>query len=68
MEKILTQEEIDALFRATQKGQIPSGATRGARKNVSKFDLREISQINKDQVRALSGLQADHSCAQGGDR
>ena len=24
MEKILTQEEIDALFRATQKGQIPA--------------------------------------------
>lgn len=56
MEKILTQEEIDALFRATQKGQIPSGARREAQKNVSRFNLREISQINKDQVRALSTL------------
>ena len=53
MEKILTQDEIDALFRATQKGQIPSGEKRVAQKNVSKFNLREISQINKDQVRAL---------------
>jgi flagellar motor switch protein FliM len=56
MEKILTQEEIDALFRATQKGQIPFGASKKAQKNVSKFNLREISQINKDQVRALSTL------------
>jgi flagellar motor switch protein FliM len=56
MEKILTQEEIDALFRATQKGQIPSGAKREVQKNVSKFNLREISQISKEQVRALSAL------------
>jgi len=56
MEKILTQEEIDALFRASQKGQIPKGADRAAHKNVSKFNLREISQINKEQVRAFSTL------------
>jgi flagellar motor switch protein FliM len=56
MEKILTQEEIDALFRATQKGQVAPGGKREAQKNVSKFNLREISQINKDQVRALSTL------------
>jgi flagellar motor switch protein FliM len=56
MEKILNQEEIDALFRATQKGQISSQAPRATRKNVSKFNLREISQINKEQVRALSAL------------
>jgi flagellar motor switch protein FliM len=56
MEKILNQEEIDALFRATQKGQIQPAAHRGAQKNVTKFNLREISQINKDQVRALSTL------------
>jgi flagellar motor switch protein FliM len=56
MEKILTQEEIDALFRATQKGQIAPGAKTQAQKDVSKFNLREISQINKDQVRALSTL------------
>jgi flagellar motor switch protein FliM len=56
MEKILTQEEIDALFRASQKGQIAGPASQDLKKNVSKFNLREISQINKDQVRALSTL------------
>jgi len=55
MEKILTQEEIDALFRATQKGQIPAGK-QAPQKNVSKFNVREITQITKDQVRALSAL------------
>jgi flagellar motor switch protein FliM len=56
MEKILTQDEIDALFRATQKGQIPAGGQGAPQRNVSKFNLREISQINKEQVRALSAL------------
>jgi len=56
MEKILTQDEIDALFRATQKGQIPAGEQKAAQKNVTKFNVREISQINKEQVRALSTL------------
>ena len=56
MEKILSQEEIDALFRATQKGLAPSGEKRVTQKNISKFNLREISQINKEQVRALSAL------------
>lgn len=56
MEKILTQEEIDALFRASQKGQISAAGKEAPRKNVSKFNVREISQITKDQVRALSAL------------
>jgi len=56
MEKILSQEEIDALFRATQKGHLPSKVSREPQKSVSQFNLREISQINKDQVRALSTL------------
>jgi flagellar motor switch protein FliM len=56
MEKILTQEEIDALFRATQKGQVSPGPKKASQRNVTKFNLREISQINKDQVRALSTL------------
>ena len=56
MEKILNQEEIDALFRATQKGQIPAGTGAAARRNIVKFSLRETSQINKEQVRALSAL------------
>ncbi len=56
MEKILTQDEIDALFRATQKKLVPAGGKPAERKNVTKFNLREISQINKEQVRALSAL------------
>jgi flagellar motor switch protein FliM len=56
MEKILNQEEIDALFRATQKGQIPPGGATAPRRNVVKFNLRETSQINKEQVRALSAI------------
>ncbi len=56
MEKILNQEEIDALFRATMKGQVASEKTRAPQKSVANFNLREISQINKEQVRALSTL------------
>jgi len=56
MEKILNQEEIDALFRATQKGQISGRDKKAIQKNISNFNLRETSQINKDQVRALSNL------------
>ena len=57
MEKVLNQEEIDALFRATQKGEISGASARVVQKAVSNFNLREISQINKDQVRALSTLR-----------
>jgi len=56
MEKILNQEEIDALFRATRKGQLSSGKKQASQKVVTEFSLRETSQINKDQVRALSNL------------
>jgi flagellar motor switch protein FliM len=56
MEKILNQEEIDALFRATQKGQIPAAGKQAPQKNITNFNLRETSQINKEQVRALSTL------------
>jgi flagellar motor switch protein FliM len=56
MEKILTQEEIDALFRATQKGQISGGPAVADRRHVTKFDLRVVGQINKEQVRSLSTL------------
>jgi flagellar motor switch protein FliM len=56
MQKILNQEEIDMLFRAAQKGQVPGGPVPAAKFNVSKFDIREVGQINKDQVRALTVL------------
>lgn len=56
MEKILNQEEIDALFRAAQKGKIPDSTGRPLQKLVAKLNLRETSQINKEQVRAVSAL------------
>ena len=56
MEKILNQEDIDMLFRAAQKGQVPLGAAPPTKKNVIKFDIREVGQISKEQVRALSNL------------
>jgi flagellar motor switch protein FliM len=55
MEKILSQEEIHALFRATQQGQIAS-AGKTEQKNVQKFDIRVVGQISKDQMRSLSAL------------
>ena len=55
MEKILNQEEIDLLFQAAQKGNV-AGAGAAAAKQVSKFDIREVGQINKEQVRAVSIL------------
>jgi flagellar motor switch protein FliM len=56
VEKILSQDEIDALFRATQSGQLSASAARMERRNVQSFDLRAIGQISKDQMRALSIL------------
>lgn len=55
MEKILNQEEIDLLFRAAQTGKLGSTVA-AAPKQISKFDIRQVGQINKEQVRALSSL------------
>jgi len=49
MEKILTQEEIDALFRGTQQGQISATSSKASQRIVQKFDPRVIGQISKDQ-------------------
>ncbi len=55
MEKVLNQEEIDMLFRAAQKGQAaPTPASET--KKVTRFDIRQVGQISKEQVRALSLL------------
>ena len=56
MEKILTQEQIDALFRATQKGQIPADGVKAKPKNISNFDIRTAGQVDKNQVRPLSAI------------
>lgn len=55
MEKVLNQEEIDMLFRAAQKGQAPAPPLADTKK-VTRFDIRQVGQISKDQVRALSLL------------
>jgi flagellar motor switch protein FliM len=56
MEKILSQEEIDALFRATQKGQVAVSRAKIVQKDITKFDIRASGQISKEQVRSLSAL------------
>jgi flagellar motor switch protein FliM len=63
MEKILNQEEIDALFRAAQEQGRASGArprlgeAGGARPRVVVVrDFRQAGQISKEQVRAVSML------------
>lgn len=55
MEKVLNQEEIDMLFRAAQKGQATPPPAIEAKK-VTRFDIRQVGQISKEQVRALSLL------------
>lgn len=55
MDKILNQEDIDALFRAARNGPVKKGPAPAERK-VTKFDIRKVGQINKEQMRALSVL------------
>lgn len=54
MEKILTQEEIDQLFRAAQGGAQP--ALRAPERIVKECDFRQAGQLNKDQVRQVTLL------------
>jgi flagellar motor switch protein FliM len=56
MEKILSQEEIDALFQATRRGQIAASPAKVEQRAVQKFDLRLIGQVSRDQMRSLSVL------------
>jgi flagellar motor switch protein FliM len=53
MEKVLNQEEIDAMFRAA-RGR-PS-ATQVASARYIPCDFRQAGQIKRDQVRAISNL------------
>jgi len=56
MEKILNQEEIDALFRATQ-GRMPQSARSPQRDRiVQPCNLRQAAQITKEQLRSVSML------------
>ncbi len=53
MEKVLNQEEIDALFHSSQGSK---GEREKSTRKVSRCDFRQAGQINKDQVRAVSTL------------
>lgn len=55
MERILTQDEIDALFEKAQAGG-GSGATSGKPRSVATFDLRQAGQLTSEQVRAVTAL------------
>lgn len=56
MEKILDQEEIDKLIRAAQKSPGSEEVAQAAQKKVTKFIVREVGQVSKEQVRVLSVL------------
>lgn len=55
MEKILNQEEIDALFRAAQRSRAGKVKETKHRK-VTRRDWRQAGQISKEQVRSVSML------------
>jgi flagellar motor switch protein FliM len=50
LEKVLTQEEIDAMFRAAQ------GRRSDEQTNVAQWNYHQAGQINNEQVRAISML------------
>ena len=52
VEKVLNQEQIDAMVRAARGGQ----KSAPKQKNVSEWDARQAGQIGGDQMRAISVL------------
>ena len=54
MQKILNQEEIDALFKRARGGK-PTGEGAGARV-ITPCDFRSAGQITKEQLRLLTAL------------
>jgi flagellar motor switch protein FliM len=54
MQKILNQEEIDALFQRARGTKSPAGST--ASRHITLCDFRSAGQITKDQLRLLTGL------------
>ena len=55
MEKVLNQEEIDAMVR-TARGGARSGQAKTHEPVVSPWDIRQAGQIGRDQMRAISVL------------
>jgi len=56
MEKILDQEQIDALFRAARSGAAGAGRIAPKQRQIVSCNFRREGQINKDQVRAIGSL------------
>lgn len=52
MKKILTQEEIDSLFRAARREDVATAP--GAPENVESWDLHGAGRISSDQLRTIS--------------
>ena len=55
MEKVLTQEEIDALFRAAWGGGKPAAAG-GKPAQMERWNLHEAGRLRKEQLHSLSQL------------
>ena len=55
MEKVLKQEQIDALFEAARTAQ-PQEAVFDARRRVSPYDFSNAGQISTEQLHAISML------------
>lgn len=54
MQKILNQEEINALFQRARGAKPSAGA--GASRHITLCDFRSAGQITKEQLRLLTGL------------
>jgi flagellar motor switch protein FliM len=57
LDKLLNQEEIDAIFRAVRTGESSERAEHVNRgRKVEKWNFRQAGQINKEQVRSIGSL------------
>jgi flagellar motor switch protein FliM len=56
MEKVLTQEEIDALFRAAWGANNGAGAGGGKAAQMERWNLHEAGRLRKEQLHSLSQL------------
>ena len=56
MEKILTQEEIDALFRAAQGRVAEKPKAPAEERTLAACNFRQSARISKEQLRSVSQL------------
>ncbi len=64
MRKILSQDEIDALFNAAKTSS--KSGSRASRKKVQACDLRKLGTLNAEQVRVVSTLHESFARRLGG--